>query len=359
MEMRGENLLSCGDAEGAVTSFRTMVEASTSASDKAKGNLGLARAYLKLGQYQKSMDAVYAARRLCDLGPLKETADRIFGHAAFRDRDYSLARGYLEKGLASAGGAERQVILAELSVCARRSYEAKTADRYLAEIQKPYGPEVLEVLRDAPESRPGGSSRGGGSIVQIPGPKPENEWHPPVEPLGGVIPRASWGARPVYTARVDPMGKIFRLTIHHTGGPCFYGSSAPESANEIRKIQRYHQNENQWADIGYHFIVDRAGRIWEGRPIIYQGAHAHGNANRGNIGIVVLGNYMQQEMNAAEVRSLRNLVTRLCGEYAIPPTRVYTHGEIRRGLTDCPGPAVTRVVQDIRRGLIVSSRHAD
>jgi hypothetical protein len=42
-------------------------------------------------------------------------------------------------------------------------------------------------------------------------------------------------------------------------------------------------------DIGYHYIVDRSGAIWQGRRIRYQGAHARGSANNGNIGIVLLG----------------------------------------------------------------------
>ncbi len=38
-------------------------------------------------------------------------------------------------------------------------------------------------------------------------------------------------------------------------------SAAAESANEIRKIQRVHQSEKRWADIGYHYIIDRVKQV--------------------------------------------------------------------------------------------------
>jgi N-acetyl-anhydromuramyl-L-alanine amidase AmpD len=64
---------------------------------------------------------------------------------------------------------------------------------------------------------------------------------------------------------------------------------------------------------------------------------------------------MQQQLNMAQVRTLRSLVLRLCQEYAIAPGRVYTHSEIRRGTTECPGPALTRVVENLRRSFPATS----
>ncbi len=354
-EARAEDLLLCDDPGAAIVEFRRMAEESDRPEMKARAHLGIARGYLKLANYRKTLDSLYAARGLCDLGPLKESYDRLFAEAAFKNKDYGIARDYLERTLALSRGPERAVILAELCVCARRSMDTRAAERYLSELPRPLSPEIRMIFRDHLEPPAAAPAPSAPALV-----RPAPRVPAPSLPSGplSVIPRGTWGARPVFISRVDPMGKIIRLTIHHTGGPTFWGHSAAESANEIRKIQRVHQSEKRWADIGYHYIIDRVGRLWQGRPLTYQGAHAHGDANRGNIGVVVLGNYLQQDLNTAQVRTLRGVVNWLCERYDIPPGRVYTHCEIRHGLTDCPGPPITRVVEDIRRTL-PSSRHAD
>jgi hypothetical protein len=354
-EARAEDLLLCGDVNASIEAFRVLAQKSDSPEMKARALVGMARGYRKLGNGRKSLDALYAARSLCGIGPLRETIEKLVGDSLFANGDFGIARSHLEKILPSLTGAERDRALAKLHVCARKTYDLKAASRYLAEISKPLSAELQEFLKEnlevAPLRTPTSPPR-----VATKTPVPRE----PALPTGptAVIPRGRWGASPVITRRIDPMGKISRLTIHHTGGPTFWSQSASDTAYEIRKIQRVHQNENHWADIGYHFIIDRAGRVWQGRPLVYQGAHAHGLANRGNIGIVVLGNYMRQEIGTNQIRSLRSLVYRLCNDYSITSSHVYTHEEIRHGLTECPGPAVTRVVQDIRRSM-AASRHAD
>jgi hypothetical protein len=358
-EARGEDLLQQGDAAAALVAFRRMAETARTPEERARAQVGIARSHLKLANYRSALDALYAARSSCDLGPIRTTLDRLFGEASFLNGDYGIARSYLEKSLATTSGADRSRILAQLYLCARRTSDPKAAERYLAEIPKPLSREIRDLIGGGTESRPPVQRAQTPQVARKTpqAPAVREEEVPGIGPIQ-VIPRGSWGARPVIMARIDPMGKIFRLTIHHTGGPTFWGHSVSETAYEIRKIQRFHQGENHWADIGYHYIVDRVGRVWQGRPLNYQGAHAHGTANRGNIGVVVLGNYAQQGLNTAQIRTLRNLIYELSSEYAIPPSRIYTHGEIRHGLTDCPGPAVAHVVEDIRRGM-GTGRHAD
>jgi hypothetical protein len=147
------------------------------------------------------------------------------------------------------------------------------------------------------------------------------------------------------------MGRVDKITVHHSGGENFWGSSPSDAAAEIRKIQRYHQNEQGWADIGYHYIIDRNGAVWQGRRLRYQGAHARGSANNGNIGVVVLGNYMYQGLTSPQRQSLEAVLEKLCEHFSIPPQRVYTHREILGGRTECPGPALARCVSEIRTTL--------
>jgi hypothetical protein len=147
------------------------------------------------------------------------------------------------------------------------------------------------------------------------------------------------------------MERIDKITIHHTGGDPSWDTSPGDVASIIRKIQRYHQGELRWADIGYHYVIDRNGSIWQGRPLRYQGAHAQGDKNRGNIGIVLLGNFYRQTLSQAQRESLVAFVTKLSDHFGILPSRIYTHQEILQGKTACPGPALSRYVGEIREEL--------
>ncbi len=345
-EARAEDLLQCNDFDAALAAFRSISTTAERPEERARAYLGIARVHLKMGDPRKALDALYMARRMSDLGPHREMADRLFGQAAFANQDTSVARPYLERSLGLACGLERSRILAQLYICARRGLDNQAADRYLALIPRPFDAEVEEIVRESVEPLPRSTVPSRPLAARMPPPPAPQS---PALPLQ-IIPRQIWGARPV-RINIDQMGRIGTLTVHHSGGTTFWGRSASEAADEIRKIQRIHQNENRWADIGYHYIVDRMGRIWEGRPLHYQGAHAHGPANRGNIGIVLLGNFMNQDLNDSQAKALRLLVARLCRAHGIPSQRIFTHGEIRGGQTDCPGPAVSRLVREIRQSL--------
>ncbi len=169
----------------------------------------------------------------------------------------------------------------------------------------------------------------------------------PEAPLA-IIPRSRWGPMAPRRSRLVPMGKPFRITVHHSAdvngsSPVAWGTAA----RHIQAIQRDHMLHRGWGDIGYHFIIDRAGRIWQGRSLRYQGAHA-GNfeANRGNIGIVVEGNFEYHPPNEAQIRALRSLIHYLRRKYGIPKWRVYGHNHFRP--TGCPGRYLLRLLPSVR-----------
>ena len=126
-----------------------------------------------------------------------------------------------------------------------------------------------------------------------------------------------------------------------------YAESRGAVADEIRLIQRTHQNDRQWADIGYHFVIDHGGHVWEGRPLEIQGAHA-GNfeLNRGNVGIVLLGNFDEQELDDGQERALRTLLLYLMERYRIDPSAIHTHRELKT--TACPGHHLQHAVDELR-----------
>lgn len=156
--------------------------------------------------------------------------------------------------------------------------------------------------------------------------------------------------------------------VHHTAGETWY--SANEVPGIIRGIQRFHQSSRGWNDIGYNFVVDRFGRIWEGRAggttrsVI--GAHAGGH-NSTSFGTVVLGNFVNGAAPTGD--AVDGLVELLAWKFAlhgIDPrgTHRWPNGTVRTtlighrdvGSTTCPGaihgmlPALrTRVAQQMAR----------
>ena len=173
----------------------------------------------------------------------------------------------------------------------------------------------------------------------------------------GVRPRSSWRPAPIRSNK-DAMSKIDRVTLHHSGTR-FDSLESGVTASQLRSIQHHHQASNGWADIAYHYVVDRAGRIWEGRSLCWQGAHAGNHElNRGNIGVCVLGDYRSQQLTQAQTDSLLRLFESIRTKYTISRSRFYTHREIREqnqaGSTICPGNELTHLMQRFRSDRTVS-----
>jgi tetratricopeptide (TPR) repeat protein len=353
----GHKHLENKDYVRAGSAFETAAALARDPKDKAKALLGAGHAALSGGDAKKALQLFYDARMEGAPEPIASDVNRAIGEAYFALEEYGLAGRYLAKGLDRVTAESREETLARLVVCSRARADAAAAALYRGRLAEPASPEVERILAVEPRTVPVAvhaldedrAAEADESFWRTQRPpaaeRPEN---PGAE--GGrlvVHPRDSWNAR-APRRNIDPMGRVDKITIHHSGDDSYHGVSAVDAAGEIQRIQRYHQNEQGWADIGYHYIVDRGGTVWQGRRLRYQGAHARGAANAGNIGIVVLGNYFQQGMTAAQVRSLETLVTKLCSHFGITPGQVYTHREIVGGKTECPGPALARCVREIR-----------
>lgn len=106
------------------------------------------------------------------------------------------------------------------------------------------------------------------------------------------------------------------IVIHHTASQ--KNLDHPEVA--IQNIYFYHSVRKKWGDIGYHFLIDPKGNIYEGRfggdKII--GGHAK-PVNKVSIGIGVLGNYDEGEIPVPVMRSLLTITNFLSKKYGIDP----------------------------------------
>jgi flagellar hook assembly protein FlgD len=140
-----------------------------------------------------------------------------------------------------------------------------------------------------------------------------------------IISRARWGADesivrapPYYAERVR------FAVVHHTAGTNSY--SASQSAAIVRGIQRYHVLANGWNDIGYNFLVDKYGQVFEGRgggiDRNVVGAHAQG-FNTGSTGVALLGTYTSARASkAARAALVRVLAWRLDVAHVDPLSRL-------------------------------------
>ncbi|MHC4994466.1 MAG: peptidoglycan recognition protein family protein [Planctomycetota bacterium] len=161
------------------------------------------------------------------------------------------------------------------------------------------------------------------------------------------IPRSVWTSARPNLSNINPINGVNRITIHHEGSPALVNFTDQQStANRLEQIRNYHRHSNGWADIGYHYIIDRAGRVWEGRSLRYQGAHVKNN-NENNIGVMVLGNFNQQHASGPQLASLQRSVQDLSQKYRVSTGRIFTHREI--GATSCPGNNLQPRIDQMRR----------
>lgn len=181
----------------------------------------------------------------------------------------------------------------------------------------------------------------------VPGQSPKQT---PAQPAYGrqvtAYSRSRWEAETPRTALLNPMNGVNRITVHHEGNPRPNNDSTPaQVALSLRNIQSAHFRTMKAGDIGYHYIIDRQGMVWQGRDIRYQGAHTGGN-NANNIGIMCLGNFNLQYPTGAQIASLERLTLALSTGYNIPGSRIYGHRELRS--TACPGKHLFEQVRRIR-----------
>ncbi|MEL7471998.1 MAG: peptidoglycan recognition family protein [Planctomycetota bacterium] len=210
------------------------------------------------------------------------------------------------------------------------------------------------TVRDETVYTPRTRSRPPADVNNTPGAKALERWRTQTRqtPLpSGVVPRAMWAKGGPIPTRSNPMGRISRITVHHDGMNAFTSVVQANAMRRIESIRRAHVGSEQWADIGYHYVIDPAGRVYEARPVSIQGAHVKYN-NEGNLGVMMLGNFNKQRPSPAALASLDAFVTSQARIHGVSASSVYTHQELRP--TACPGRNLQRHMDDARtrRGAI-------
>ncbi len=174
-----------------------------------------------------------------------------------------------------------------------------------------------------------------------------------------IVPRLSWGADESIRRGPPSYSSDVRFAIvHHTAGRNDY--TRAEAAAIVKGIQLFHVRGNGWNDIGYNFLVDRFGTIYEGRFGGVErnaiGAHALG-FNTGSVGIALLGTYGNTAPSAAAQEAIARLIAWRLDLAHVDPTSFLTYisggseryrsgipvllnavsGHRDTGFTECPG----------------------
>jgi hypothetical protein len=129
-----------------------------------------------------------------------------------------------------------------------------------------------------------------------------------------IVDRAGWGADESLRAGFEASSAELRAAVvHHTAGTNSY--TPAQSAQIVRDIYYLHAVVNDWGDVGYNFLVDRFGTVYEGRygsisaPAgqMRVGAHAQGY-NTYSMGIAAMGNYSSIAAEQAILDSMRDVI---------------------------------------------------
>ena len=135
-----------------------------------------------------------------------------------------------------------------------------------------------------------------------------------------IVSRDEWGASGCKPRATPAYGEVKMAFVHHTVTANDY---APEdSAAMVLGICRYHRNSNGWNDIGYQFLVDKYGQIFEGRAggmdQAVVGAQAQGY-NAQSTGIASLGTFSVQGQTDAGLAALARVLSWKLALHGVQP----------------------------------------
>lgn len=181
-------------------------------------------------------------------------------------------------------------------------------------------------------------------------------------PQPGICNRACWVAR-APTCGITQMAALNRAIIHHTAGASDYSTDINTSKAKVRGVQNIHIN-NGWCDIAYHFLVDGAGNIFEGRSgslgSLPRGTHDGNNLN--SFGFNCLGYYhppYNHVFSSAQRNSLEAVIAwRMPSAWSPYGSGTYNgnsvgflDGHYKVKATACPGDGIIPSIAGIRDGV--------
>ncbi len=175
-----------------------------------------------------------------------------------------------------------------------------------------------------------------------------------------ILTRCEWGADESLMSWAPQYYPPQKLTVHHTATT----NGDVDPAATVRAIYRYHAVDRGFGDIGYQYLLDESGRVYEGRYSgtdpspgedatgnVVTAAHV-GGYNSGNTGIALLGTLTAVPAAPAARDALERLLGELSARHGIDPHGATTYVNPVNGVekavanisghrdwapTECPG----------------------
>ena len=182
---------------------------------------------------------------------------------------------------------------------------------------------------------------------------------PPPKPV--IVSRAEWSARPLDLEAPEEFGLFDPQT--NPNGVLYYPSDLSAVLNTVvvhhsaipnagpAEIQSLQMDGRGFADVAYHFMIAKDGTIYEGRELNIRGAHVQG-FNTGSVGIVLLGNFNEEQPSESQLNSLRGLVDYLRYTYGIRYLAGHKdYPDQSPDGTECPGDHLYPLLPDLAREL--------
>ena len=184
-----------------------------------------------------------------------------------------------------------------------------------------------------------------------------------------IVTRAEWGANESWRSGSPSYAPVKMAFIHHTDSGNDYTEA--EAPAIVRGVYAYHTKSLHWSDVGYNFLVDRYGTIYEGRyggmTKGVLGAQVLG-FNTGSTGISVIGTFTKATPPSAALTSLERLLewkldihhidplgtaTLVCGygqkyKTGQPVKFAAIAGHRDANYTDCPGGRFYSLLPGVR-----------
>jgi hypothetical protein len=153
-----------------------------------------------------------------------------------------------------------------------------------------------------------------------------------------IISRSQWGAR-------APKGRIYTASWPQRDGVAIH-HSAGNTDDTVREIQDGDMDSDGFSDIGYNFVVDNSGRIYEGRKGTWTAVGAHaGGQNTEWLGVCWIGNAEKTQPSAAAKRAIRWIYDEACHR-AGRKLAYRGHGQVPGQSTACPGKHLKNWIAD-------------
>ncbi|KAM9346178.1 peptidoglycan recognition protein 6 [Symphorus nematophorus] len=154
-----------------------------------------------------------------------------------------------------------------------------------------------------------------------------------------IIPRCMWGAKPYRGTPTNLSLPLSFMFIHHTHTPSKPCLTFQQCSADMRSMQRFHQDDRGWDDIGYSFVAGSDGYIYEGRSWHWQGAHTLGHNSVG-YGVSFIGDYLASLPSQHSMGLVRDQLASCAvgGGRLVANFTLQGHRQVVQ--TSCPGDAL-------------------